>query len=78
MRRTDHIGANWLGDVLHAMIAERAVAEIKFVFDLLVHSVRDADGAGLGKCLKPRSDVNTIAEYVVAIDNDVPEVDAYS
>ena len=43
--------------------------------DLLVNSLRDADGAGLGESLKAGGDVDAITEDVVAVDDHVAEID---
>ena len=58
------------------MAAERAVIEIELVPDLVVDRVRYADRAGLGERLEPGGNVDAIAEDIVAIDDDVPEIDA--
>ena len=73
---TYRVGANRLGDILDAMVAERAVIEIELVPDLVVHGLRDADGAGLGERLEPGGDVDAVAKDVVAVDDDVAEIDA--
>ena len=75
-RDAHRIGANRLGDVLDAMAAERTVIEIELVPDLVVDGLRDADRAGLGERLEPRGDVDAIAKDVVAVDDDVAEIDA--
>ena len=57
------------------MAAERMVIEIELIPDLLVNSVGDANGAGLGESLEACSDVNAITEDVAAIDDHVAEID---
>ena len=75
-RETHRVSANRLGDVLDAMAAERAVIEIELVPDLVVNGVRDANSAGLGERFEPGGDVDAIAEDVVAVDDDIAEIDA--
>ena len=58
------------------MAAERAVIKIELVPDLVVNRLRNADGAGLGERLEPGGDVDPVAEDVVAVDDDVAEIDA--
>ena len=58
------------------MAAERPVIEIELVSNLIIDGLRDADGAGLGERLEPGGDVDAIAEDVVAVDDDVAEIDA--
>jgi hypothetical protein len=60
------------------MAAKRAVAEIQLLPDVLVDGLRDANRAGLGKRLKPSGDVDAIAKYVVAIDNNIAKIDTNS
>ena len=43
--------------------------------NLIVSGRRDADATRLRDALKPRSDVDTVPEDVVALDQDVPEID---
>ena len=57
------------------MAAERTVIEIELVPDLVVDGLRDADGARLGERLEPGGDVDAIAKDVVAVDDDVAEID---
>jgi hypothetical protein len=57
------------------MAAERPEIEIELVFDLVVDRLRDADGAGLRERLEPGGDVDAIAKDVVAVDDDVAEID---
>ena len=42
---------------------------------LVVRGSRDADATRLRYALKPCSDIDTVAENVVALDQDVPEID---
>src|SRR6266851_9777680 len=58
------------------MAAERTVIEIELVPDLVVDGLRNADRAGLGERLESRGDVDAIAEDIIAVDDDVAEVDA--
>ena len=60
------------------MAAKRAVAEIQLLPDLLVDGLRDANRAGLGERLKPSGDVDAIAKYVVAIDDNIAKIDTDS
>ncbi len=57
------------------MAAKRTVIEIELVPDLLVDRLRNADGTGLGERLESGGDVDAIAEDVVAVDDDVAEID---
>ena len=73
-RCTYRVGAHRLGDILHAVAAERTVIEIELVPDLVVNGLRDADGAGLGERLEPGGDVDAIAKDVVPVDDDIAEI----
>jgi hypothetical protein len=74
-RGRDLVNPHWLGNVLHTMAAERAVPECQLVPDLLVDGVRNADGTGSGEAFQPGRNVDAVAEDVVAIHNDVAEID---
>src|SRR5262249_11898043 len=71
----DRVSANWLGDILDAVAAERMVIEIELIPDLLVHSAGDANGAGRGESREAGGDVDAIAEDVAAVDDHVAEID---
>ena len=45
-------------------------------FDLVQHGAGDADAGRLGDLLEPGGDVDAVTEEVVALDDDVAEVDA--
>ncbi len=64
-----------LGDVLERLLAEIGDREIEFSARLRQHRVRDADAAGLGHRFEPRGDVDPVAMNVVAVDDDVAEID---
>ena len=70
------IGPDGLCDVFDAMAAERPVFEVELVPDLVIHGLRNADGAGLGERLEAGRDVDAVTKDIVAIDNDVAQVDA--
>src|SRR5262249_17733177 len=42
---------------------------------ILLHPARDADPAGLGEALEPRRHVHAVAVDVVALGDDVPDID---
>jgi hypothetical protein len=48
----------------------------QLVSDLVSHHSGDADPAGLGERLKACRDIDSVAEDVVVLDNDVAEIDA--
>src|SRR4029077_9587485 len=48
----------------------------KLVADLVTNRAGNANAAGLRQCLQPCSDVDAVTIDVVAIDNDVAEIDA--
>lgn len=63
-------------DVLDFLCAEIVEAEAQLVEHLVAHDAADANAAGLGQRLQPRSDVDAVAENIVVVDNDVADVDA--
>ena len=64
-----------LGDVLQYLIAEVFDREIEFSPRLGHDRALDADAAGLGHRFEPGGDVDPVAEDVVAVDDDVAEID---
>ena len=40
------------------------------------HGAPDADAARLGKALEPRRDIDPVAVDVIAVDDDIAEIDA--
>ena len=64
------------GDVLDLLRAEILEREAQLVEDLIAHDAADADSAGLGQRFEARRDIDAIAEDVVAVDDDVADIDA--
>src|SRR5581483_12404358 len=69
------VDADGAGDVLHRLLAEIGKGQRELVPDLLVGGARDADAAGFAQRLQPRGDVDAVAENVVAVDDDVADID---
>ena len=63
-------------DVLELALAQVLEADLEAVSHLVVDGARDEDTAGLGERLEPRRDIDAVAEDVVALDDDVADVDA--
>ena len=70
------IGANRIGDVLEALLAQAGKADIHLVHRVIECRAGDADAAGLRHRLQARCDVYAIAVDVVVLDDDVAEIDA--
>ena len=64
------------GDVLDLLRAEILEGKAQLVQDLIAHDPADADPARIGQRLQPRGDIDAIAEDVVAVDDDVADIDA--
>ena len=63
-------------NILHCLFAQVGKGERKLVADLLVGAARDAEASRLAQGLESCRDVYAVAEYIVAIDNDVADIDA--
>ena len=63
-------------DVLDVHLAAVLEADVDAVADALVDDRGDANAAGLGQRLQARGDVDAVAVDVVALDDDVAEIDA--
>ena len=57
------------------MGSEGVEREAELVQDLVAHDAAHADSSRLCNSLYPRRDVDTIAKYVVAVDDDVANID---
>src|SRR5215470_6812473 len=67
---------NRLIDVLQALWAHLDKKDVDLAAHLVKRIVRHADAARLSQHLQAGSDVDAVTEYVVALDDDVAEVDA--
>ena len=65
-------------DVLDTDVAAVVETNVDPIANALVDDRRDADPARLGERLQARRDIDTIAVDIVAFNDDVAEVDAYS
>ncbi len=68
------VGADFARYVLELDLPQRIGLDIDLVGDLVVYFLGDADAARFARCLKPRSDVDTLAERVVFQKVDVSQV----
>src|SRR5689334_2542430 len=71
----ERIGTDRAGDVLEGLLAKVSELERDLAANLFVSGRRDADPAGFGYALEPCRNINAITENVIALDQDVPEVD---
>ena len=72
----DAIDPHRPGDVLDLLLAQILEGQIEPAAHVFLHRAGDEDPARLGQCLEPRGDVDAVAEDVVALDDDVAEIDA--
>ena len=63
-------------DILDLLRAEILEGEAQLVEDLIAHDPADADSARVGQRFEARRHIDAIAEDVVAVDDDVADVDA--
>jgi hypothetical protein len=63
-------------NIFELLLAHILKYEIKLAACVLMHSVRHADSTWLGKSLQTRCNVHAISENVVAVDDDVTDIDA--
>src|ERR1700733_2398460 len=75
-RRVPSPDPNWAVDVLDADLAAVLEVNVDAVADAFVDDRRDANASGLGERLEPRGDVDAVAVNVLALDDDVAEIDA--
>ena len=65
-----------LGDVLDGLLALIEELQLELVADLIAHHRRAGDAARPRQALEPRRHVDAVAIEIVAIDDDVAEIDA--
>ena len=63
-------------DVLQRARANILEAGLDLAADVLVHPRRDANTAGIGQPFQPRRDIDAVAIDVVAVDDDIADIDA--
>ena len=76
LRQNSAISAHRPGDVLDLLLAHVLERNGELVAHLIPYHPADADAARFGQGLKARCDVDTVAEDVVVVDDDVAEIDA--
>ena len=64
------------GDVFDCDLPAVVKNRVDTVGDTFVNNRRDANAAGLGERLEPRGEVDAVAVDVVAVDDDVAQVNA--
>jgi hypothetical protein len=67
--------ADRAGDVLDLLLAPVSKGEIELVAHLVTHHAADADPARLGQGFEPCGDIDAVTEDILAVDDDVAEVD---
>jgi hypothetical protein len=72
----DGIGTYRTGYVLESLLALIGELDCDFAADLIVGRRRDTDAAGFGYAFKAGSNVDTVPEDIIIIDDDVPNVNA--
>ena len=64
------------GDVLHRLAAKIVERDIEAAADIIMHARRNANPARIVHRLDTRGDVDPVAEDILALDDDVADVDA--
>ena len=65
-------------DILDPLVALIRKVQLELVADLVADGRRTGDAAGRGEPLQPHRQVHAVAVEVVAVDDDVAEVDAHA
>jgi hypothetical protein len=72
----DHgIGPHGASNILEILLAQISELDRDFAANLIVSGGRDANAAWFGNALKPGRNIDAVTENVVALDQDVTEVD---
>ena len=63
-------------DVLQRLLADVFKGEIEPIAEVVAHRARDGDAAGRRDALQPGGHIDAVAENVVALDDDIADIDA--
>ena len=63
-------------DVLQRLLAHVFEGKVEPIADVVAHRAGDGDAAGRGDAFQPRRHIHAVAENVVALDDDVADIDA--
>src|SRR6516165_3563836 len=74
--RDNRIGAYRTRDVLEGLLANVSELDRDFPANLFVGGSRNANATRFGDALKPCRNVDAIAKNVIAVDDDVADIDA--
>ena len=74
--RRDPINPHGLREILDLLLAQILIGERQLLVHVLIGGLRDAHPAGLGQALQARREVDPVAVEVIALDDDVAEIDA--
>ena len=66
------------GDVLCQHLAKVVKAERKFVAHGVAHGAGDANAPWRSHCFQPRRDIHAVAVDVIAVTDDIANIDAYA
>ena len=72
----DAVSPHWPGDVLEVLITEIGEQGLHPTIHLLMNDIRNADAARLRNAFKARRYVDSIAKDIVAINDNVANIDA--
>ena len=75
VRRAEAEHADRARDVLHRLLAEVGEGERQLVPDLVIRGAGDAQTTRLAERFEARRNVHAVAEDVIAVDDDVADVD---
>ena len=67
---------DWTGDVLDFLRPKILEGEAQLVEHLIAHDPADADPARFGQSFQARRDIDAVAKDVVAVNDDVANIDA--
>src|SRR5439155_9058028 len=73
---SDPVCLDRLSDIFHLLLAEIGEPDREFCPYLIPHRTGNANPARLRKSLQSGRDINSVAKEVVALDDDVADVDA--
>jgi hypothetical protein len=73
--QNDLIGVDRFGDVFEFLLAHIPETDVELVLDVVEDGSGNANGARIGQLLESRRDIDAVAVNIIAIDNDVADID---
>jgi hypothetical protein len=69
------VGVDRIGDVLELLLAHIPETDVELVLDVVEDGSGNANATRIGQLLQPSRDIDAVAVNIIAIDDDVADID---